>query len=149
MNDKVEQITDRLQEVSPESMLIYGLAGSALVIILAVTAVKFARRLRNDHFISKWKVLQSRLPYKHGWRQAIIEADDLLGDALKKKKIKGRTMGERMVNAQKKFTDNNSVWYGHKLRKKLDDNPNYVPKKNEVKKALLGLRTGLKDIGAM
>jgi hypothetical protein len=73
----------------------------------------------------------------------------LLDDALRKKKIKGKTMGERLVNAQKIFSDNDGVWYGHKLRKKIDNIPEYTPKKQEVKKALLGLRVGLKDIGAM
>ncbi len=135
--------------MSPEAFLVAGLACLALFILLIVVAIKFARRLRGDHFTRKWKSLQKKLPNRQGWRQAIIEADDLLDDALRKKKFKGKTTGERMVNAQKIFTDNDGVWYGHKLRRKIDKNQDYVPKKQEMRKALLGLRVGLKDIGAM
>ena len=135
--------------ISPEAILIAVIAGLIILVLITIVVFKFARRLKADHFIKRWKSLQRKLPNRQNWREAVIEADKLLDDALKKKKIKGKTMGEKLVNAQKIFSDNDAVWYGHKLRKKIDKNPSYIPKKQEVKKALLGLRLGLKDIGAM
>jgi hypothetical protein len=145
----VDSLLDNFDNVSPEKFLAFGVAGLAVLILITIVIFKFTRRLKGDHFIKNWKSLQQKLPDKQSWRDAVVEADNLLDDALRKKKIKGKTMGERLVNAQKIFSDNDGVWYGHKLRKKIDNIPEYTPKKQEVKKALLGLRVGLKDIGAM
>lgn len=145
----VDEFLNKFDSVSPEKFLAYGVAGLIALTVLTIFIFKFSRRLRGDHFTRKWKMLQQRLPDKQQWRDAVIDADNLLDDALKRKKVKGRTMGERLVNAQRIFSDNDAVWYGHKLRKKLESNPDYTPKKNEVKKALLGLRLGIKDTGAL
>ena len=58
-------------------------------------------------------------------------------------------MGERLVEAQKIFTNNDAVWFGHKLRTRIEMNPEMTLNKNDVQKALYGLRQGLKDIGAL
>jgi hypothetical protein len=140
---------DPIKNLSAEAIVAIAATAFVSLAVAVFLTLKFSRRFKSDHFVKKWKRLQQKLPNKDSWREAVIEADDLLGEALKKKKIKGKTIGERMVNAQKSFSDNDAVWFGHKLRKKLDNNPSYKPKKQEVKKALLGLRGGLKDIGAM
>lgn len=128
-----------------------GLGAGALVaiIILGIIIRKLSKRFRRKHFLMRWKRLQQRFPDKTQWAQAIIEADDLLNDALKKKRFKGKNMGERLVEAQKNFTNNDAVWFGHKLRTKIEMNPSLALSKSTVKKALLGLRQGLKDIGAL
>lgn len=145
----VDKVLNNFDNISPEKFLALGVAGLAALTVVIILIFKFTHRIKGDHFTRKWKMLQQKLPDKQQWGHAIIEADNLLDDALKKKKFKGKSMGERLVNAQKIFSDNDAVWYGHKLRKKIDSNPDYTPKKNEVKKALLGLRVGLKDMGAM
>jgi hypothetical protein len=126
--------------------------GAGIFIGLAVLIIviwKFPKRLKRAYFASKWKQLQQRFPDRAQWGQAIIEADDLLNEALKKKRVKGKNMGERMVEAQKFFTNNDAVWFGHKLRTKIEMNPSVKLDKRDVQKALLGLRQGLKDIGAL
>lgn len=100
-------------------------------------------------FQERWKGLQGKLRDKTQWSKAISEADELLETALKKKRISGRTMGERLVKAQRLFTDNDSVWFGHKLRNKLDTEPQTKLKEAEVKQALVGMRQALKDVGAL
>jgi cell division protein FtsN len=142
-------MTDFIKSMSAEAIVAIAAGAFVSLAMVVFLILKYFRRFKSDHFAKKWKSLQQKLPNKDSWRDAVIEADDLLGEALKKKKIKGKTTGERMVNAQKSFSDNDAVWFGHKLRKKLDNNPSYKPKKQEVKKALLALRGGLKDIGAM
>ncbi|HLZ14790.1 MAG TPA: hypothetical protein VKQ34_02245 [Candidatus Saccharimonadales bacterium] len=107
------------------------------------------RPLKLEYFQNKWQELQKLLPDKKQWATAIVDADALLDEALRKKRFRGRSMGERMVKAQRLFTDNDSVWFGHKLRNKLDAEPATKLKEKEVKQALLGIRQALKDVGAL
>ncbi len=120
-----------------------------VVSIATVIFVKLPRKLKQDKYREQWRALQARCADKSQWNLAVIEADDLLASALKKKKIKGSSTGERLVEAQKMFTDNDAVWFGHKLRTKLDADENLKLKQDEVKKALMGIGQGLKDIGAL
>lgn len=123
-----------------------------LLVIVAVSLIlykKRPRRVKSNQYHQHWKEIQKLCPNKETWAQAVVEADELLDDVLKKKRYKGGSMGERLVEAQKIFTDNDGVWYAHKLRKKIDDNPDLKLKKVEVKDALMGIRQGLKDLGAL
>ncbi len=119
------------------------------IIVLGLVVWKFPRRVKHEKFADKWQKVQKRCADSTEWALAVVEADDLLNEALKKKRFKGRNMGERMVKAQKIFTNNDAVWFGHKLRTKLDLNPDMHLSKDDVLKALSGLRQGLKDIGAL
>ena len=56
-------------------------------------------------------------------------------------------MGERLVSAQHELSANDSAWFSHKLRNKIDAD-NMPLTKAEVKKALLGFWQALKDLGA-
>lgn len=80
---------------------------------------------------------------------AVIDADKLLDDALKKRHFRGKTMGERLVSAQRSLSDNDAVWYAHKLRNRLVHEPDIKLKKKEAQTALTGFRQGLKDLGAL
>ena len=105
--------------------------------------------LKTKYFLEKWKELQKLLPYKETWSSAIIEADKLLDEALKKKHINGKSMGERLVAVQRMLTNNDGVWFAHKLRNKIDNDPSFKLKKRDVKDALMGFRQALKDVGAL
>ncbi len=125
-------------------------AGIIIALIFLILIVRrFPRRLKHEYFVSRWKRVQQRCPDKSQWAQAIIEADNLLDEALKKKRFKGKVMGERLVDAQKHLTNNDAVWFGHKLRTKIETNPEIQLTKQDVQKALYGLRQGLRDIGAL
>jgi hypothetical protein len=107
------------------------------------------RPLKQEYFREKWKELQKLLRNKNRWDVALIEADNLLDIALKKKHIRGHNMGERLVKAQRLFTDNDGVWFGHKLRNKIQSDPEFKLKESELKQALMGIRQALKDVGAL
>lgn len=107
------------------------------------------RRLKTDVFAARWKELQGFCRDKSTWPEALTLADSLLDDALKKRKYRGKTMGERMVSAQRVVTNNDAMWYAHNLCKKLAENPETKLKEIDVKTALLGFRSALKDIGAL
>lgn len=83
------------------------------------------------------------------WPGVLKDADELLDSALKRRKFKGKSMGERMVSAQRVISNNDSMWFAHNFTKKLIENPSMRPKEAEVKSALLGFRSALKDLGAI
>lgn len=122
------------------------------VILLIVGTIIYRRipkSLKVQYFIAKWKELQVFLPDKKTWSEAIIEADKLLDRALKKRKFRGKSMGERMVAAQRIFSDNDGVWFAHNLSKKILADDNLKLKEVDVKEALIGFRQALRDIGAL
>ncbi|MEK7599944.1 MAG: hypothetical protein AAB462_02830 [Patescibacteria group bacterium] len=107
------------------------------------------RALNVEHFTERWKALQLNCANRKTWPDAIIQADDLLDDALKKLRFKGKTTGERLVAAQRDLTSNDTVWYGHKLRKNIASEDVRKLKKKDVVDALSGFRQALRDLGAL
>jgi hypothetical protein len=128
------------------------IAGITVVVLLAVAAlIKMRRRprqLKTAKFQEKWRDLQKLCASKETWPQAVIDADKLLDEALKKKRYAGKSMGERLTKAQRVISDNEGVWFGHKLRSKLENDASTKLKEVDVKDALVGIRQALKDLGA-
>jgi hypothetical protein len=128
------------------------LLGPVLFLFLVILiGFKYSpRKLKQNIFIVNWKKIQLSCRDKATWPTALEEADKLLKSALKKRKFKGKSMGEKMVSAQRLFTDNDSLWYAHNLYKKViavDSNKRL--KESEVKDALMGFRQALRDLGAL
>ncbi len=135
---------------STNQMLASVILGAILVFVIIGLAIKLLRGRKNQkYFTKKWKELQLNCKDKENWAKAITEADDLLGEALKRAKIRGKSKSERLVFAQKKFSDNEEVWIAHKLRTKLDDHPNTTLKKTDVKNSLIAFGRALKDLEVM
>lgn len=111
----------------------------------------FRRKLKTKHFNQSWQELQKHCATRKTWPQAIIEADNLLCEVLKKRRFKGKTTGERLVAAQHELTDNEAVWFGHKLRKKVSEEAVDVRKlkKKDIVISLAGFRQALRDLGAL
>ncbi|HET9173806.1 MAG TPA: hypothetical protein VFN56_00825 [Candidatus Saccharimonadales bacterium] len=129
------------------SVIFFGL----IVFFILFRYIKNKRPQKLDHeeFHERWQELQKQCSSKNTWPLAIIDADKLLDDALKKKRYKGKTMGERLVSAQRVFSDNEMLWFGHKLCNKLLNDDYKLTRKTDVKDALLGYLQALKDIGAL
>lgn len=126
-------------------------AGGFLLFLMGLVVFirKVPKKLKKDKYAEKWKDLQGYCKDKQTWSMAIIEADKLLDKALKRRKFKGKRMGERMVAAQRKFTDNDAVWFAHNLCKKVLTDPDARLREQDVKNALVGFRQGLRDLGAL
>lgn len=109
------------------------------------------RKLKIQKYTERWQGLQRHCASRKTWPQAIIEADNLLHDVLKKCGYKGKTTGERLVAAQHKLTSNDTVWVGHKLRKRMEQEEIDVRKlkKKDMVIALAGFRQALRDLGAL
>jgi hypothetical protein len=106
-------------------------------------------KLKQDYFKAEWQELQKLLRNKERWDVALIQADKLFDIALKKNRFRGASMGERMVKAQRKFTDNDGAWFAHKLRKEVESNPDFKLIEKDLKDALIAIRQALKDLGAL
>lgn len=127
-------------------------SAGVLILLLVGTGGFVARRgrgLNTAYYDKKWKELQGLLKDKATWPLAIIDADKLLDRALKDRRFKGKTMGERLVAAQRDIKYNDDVWFGHKLRNKLVHENDIKLKERDVKDALLGIKAALKDLGAL
>lgn len=107
------------------------------------------RSLNAEHYSTEWKSLQVLCANRKTWPQAIIAADDLLDTALKGKRYKGKTTGERLVAAQHDLSSNDTVWFSHKYRKQMDDIDVRTLKKKDMLDALAGFRQALRDLGAL
>ncbi len=123
------------------------------IVVLALIG-RFGRRvahrhLNQEYFQQKWLELLARVKTPDGMILAVIDADKLLDEALRKRGFSGKTMGERLVAAQRSISDNDAVWYAHKLRNRLVHEPDVKLKKSEAQNALGGFKKGLHDLGAL
>lgn len=105
------------------------------------------KRVNPKKYRQKWIELQKFCASKETWPLAVISADKLLDEAMRNKRLKGKSMGERLVAAQRTFSDNDGVWYSHNLAKKLIDETAIRLKQADVKKSLMGVRQALRDLG--
>lgn len=137
--------------VSLNLLLAALLALAVLAVISFVLALLYRRRpgkLNKQQFQTKWKQLQLLCSERSTWPLAIINADKLLDEALKKLHYKGKTMGERLVSAQRDIGSNDSVWFAHKLRNKIVHEDIKLHKR-DVQQALKGFLQALHDLGAL
>lgn len=125
----------------------------AVLLVIVGLASWLTRRkpskLNKDYFGKRWHEAQALCGHEETWPLAIINADKLVDEALKKSKYHGKTMGERLISAEKDIQDKDGVWFAHKLRNKLVHEEHNKLKKKEVMDALLGFRAALKDLGAL
>lgn len=109
---------------------------------------RFGKR-KVSKYSDKWQELQKLCSDRKTWPKAVIEADNMLNDALKKRRYKGKTTGEKLVAAQRELSDNEAVWFGHKLRNRIGNEDIRKLKKQDILKALAGFRQALRDLGAL
>lgn len=136
--------------MSPEAIVtvIGAIIGAIGAIIIAMK--KLPKRIKSAHFTKKWRDLQKLCAKQETWPEAIVSADKMLDDVLKKRRKPGKSMGERLVEAQKSFTNNDAVWKAHKLANHINhsgDDPKL--KEKDVKEALVSFRQALRDLGAL
>src|SRR5687768_5138163 len=135
--------------MSPEKIAAASFVLLIMIAAFIVLVIRLPRRPKQSQFVSKWRELQKLLKNKDTWPLAIINADSLLDDAMKRLKISGKTMGERLVSAERLLTDNDAVWHAHKLRNKLVHEEPVKLSEQDVKNALIGFGQALKDLGAL
>ncbi|MEX0881274.1 MAG: hypothetical protein WEC17_00040 [Candidatus Saccharimonadales bacterium] len=123
--------------------------GIAVLILLSRFGRRLVQPVNRRYFEKRWAELLTRVKTSEGMALAVIDADKLLDEALKRKGYKGKTMGERLVAAQRALSNNDGIWYAHKLRNRLVHEPSVRLRKNDAKNALAGIKQGLQDLGAL
>jgi hypothetical protein len=70
-----------------------------------------------DH--SRWAHIQTLIesPQERDWREAIMEADIMLEDALAERGYQGESVGDRLKNAHIQTLD--EAWEAHKIRNRI------------------------------
>lgn len=135
--------------MSFQQAAIAAVALSSFLIIGIFVRAKRPKKLKVEKFIREWQELQLFCKDKTTWPNALAAADGLLDKALKRRKFKGKSMGERLVSAQRTLSNNDGVWFAHNLYKKILEKPTTRLRETDVKSALIGFRQALKDIGAL
>lgn len=107
------------------------------------------KNLNKNNVTKKWKLLMKNLSEKDKWAQAILDADSLVDDVLRKKRYGGKTMGERLVSAQKDLNKNEDIWFAHKFSKKLAQTNETKVNKKDVVKVLNNYKDALVDLDAL
>lgn len=131
-------------------LYIYIGTGVAIILIIGLVILKLRpRKINTGNCQDRWQTLQKHCADKKTWHLAVTDADRLLDDVLKRRHYKGKTTGERLVSAQHDFTNNASLWFGHKLYNRITDEKIVKLSKQDTLEALGGFRQALKDLGAL
>ncbi len=120
------------------------LAGLLLVILFLVARIS-KPRLDKNYFYKNWQIIEVET---HPMA-ALISADKLLDEALKRAGVKGATMGERLKKCRGLIKDLNGVWSAHKLRNQVVHETDKQLSNNDVSRALVQFKKALKDLGAL
>ncbi|MEK7636634.1 MAG: hypothetical protein AAB362_03025 [Patescibacteria group bacterium] len=82
------------------------------------------------------------------WLSAVIQADAVFDDILKRMGIHGETMGERLQKLdQSKLSSLQSIWDAHKLRNRIAHTPSTMLRKDELLDAIEKYKKGLREFG--
>lgn len=127
------------------------------VLILAVVGVIYltmsrtmAPALNRVKYQKKWLEIENSLRRDDlaSYQVAIMNADKLLDMALRERKFKGQTMGERMKSANGQWKNANYVWGAHKVRNQLAHETDYVLSREVALRSLSAFKQAMKDLGA-
>lgn len=126
------------------------LAAIVGVVYLMVTS-KHGSQLNVQRYQTKWLEIENSVTRDNAasWQLAIMNADKLLDQALRERRFKGQTMGERMKSAQKVWKNANHLWGAHKIRNQLAHEVNANVTYDITLRSLSAFKQGLKDLGAI
>ncbi len=97
----------------------------------------------------KWREILIRLELGDdaNMKLAVLEADNIVDDILKKMALPGRNFEERLRQfEQQELPSLSLLWEAHGVRDKIVKDPNFQISKDEAKRALEGYEAALKDL---
>lgn len=120
------------------------------VVYLLITS-KHGSQLNVQRYQTKWLEIENSVTRDNtaSWQLAIMNADKLLDQALRERRFRGQTMGERMKSAQKTWKNASHVWGAHKIRNQLAHEVNANVTYDTTLRSLSAFKQGLKDLGAI
>lgn len=122
--------------------------GGLLFAVIALTK-KGPRGLDIELYRSRWLAIEQALKRddENTYQLCVLDADKLLDLALQERGISGKTMAERMK--QMKWTNANQIWAAHKLRNRIAHESDVKLSYDNARRALIGFKQALKDVGAI
>ena len=136
----------------------YGVVlGLIAILILGLILVAFITRraprqnLDKEIYQAEWLKIMNNCETSEpsSLAMAVLGGDKLVDKAMVELGFVGKTMGERLKNSPKKFSDLDGLWSAHKLRNRLAHETGFVPSSKEARQALANFRRALKDLGAI
>lgn len=130
---------------------------SAVLIVAAIGVVyitlsqKGDGRLNVARYQARWLAIENSVSKSNSasWQVAVFDADKLLDQAMREKRVKGATMGERLKSADKTWSKVNDVWSAHKVRNRLAHESDVKLNYELTRRSLSAFRQALKDLGAI
>ncbi len=105
-----------------------------------------------ERIIRGWKQVLSRFHKgdDSNLKLAVIEADKLFDEVLKRSGFQGGTMGDRLANITATQLSNiEPVWQAHKLRNRIVHEPDYQLNRAEAELAVNIYRQALEELGIL
>lgn len=102
-----------------------------------------------DAIGAKWGEIQRHVDStkEAEWKMAVIEADKLMEDVLKKAGFPGETMGERLMAIQQgQLQSLDYIWEAHKIRNRLAHDTNYFLRQAEAQRAVKLFSRALEEL---
>lgn len=96
----------------------------------------------------RWVNVEKRIASNHpsDWKLAVIEADAIMDDLLKRMGYEGITMGDRLKQIEPSdFESLQDVWKAHKLRNRIAHEPETAITKSEVEYIISLYKRGLEE----
>lgn len=124
--------------------------GAILFAVISLTK-RGPARMDVSKYQTRWLAIEHSMKRdeESTYHMSILNADSLLDQALKDKGISGATMGERMKQMQKKWSNANNVWAAHKLRNKIAHESDVKIEYESARRTLMAFKQALKDVGAI
>ncbi|KKS38224.1 MAG: hypothetical protein A3G49_02180 [Candidatus Sungbacteria bacterium RIFCSPLOWO2_12_FULL_41_11] len=97
----------------------------------------------------KWQSVLDKAasPNPSDWKLAVIEADSITDDLLKRIGLQGETMGERLKQFDRsKLNSIDELWEAHKIRNLIAHDPNRPVSRQEIDKAIDGYEKSLDEL---
>ncbi|MGI6612644.1 MAG: hypothetical protein ACOX0Z_03695 [Candidatus Nanosyncoccaceae bacterium] len=136
----------------------YGIAlGLVFILVLGLILVAVIsrrtprQRLDKEVYQAEWLKITNNCEVNdsNSLAMAVLSGDKLVDRAMIELGFAGKTMGERLKNSPKKFSNLDGLWSAHKLRNKLAHETGFVISSKEARQALANFRQALKDLGAI
>jgi len=124
---------------------------AGILFALIAFTKKGPRQLDVEKYRSRWLSIERQLTRDNigSYSLTVLDADKLLDQAMKERGIVGETMGARLKQLQKVWSNANSVWSAHKLRNQIAHESDAKISYDRARKALSSFKQALKDVGAI
>lgn len=134
---------------------------SAVLLFLLVKVVQKLKALQGHKEIieipkvpteevsKSWKIVIEKItsPNPSDWNLAVLQADSILDDILKRSGFPGETMGDRLKKLDRsKLSSLDEVWDAHKIRNVIAHDPNRPISRREIERAIDSFEKALKEL---